>query len=146
MKGKLSGGASRLGRERDRETGRMGRRHAGSRDRSWSRDLAAPCRCTHTHTQMVCAAVPVPRPTRGILSWSAAGSPWPPQAAAQRDEYISLPTGLCPAPLHHLKGAAEVGEGKQEVPPSDPASIETSRYIFMYFFPGCWDEAEMFDS
>lgn len=91
----------------------------------------------HTRTQMVRAAVPVPRPTRGIFSWSAEGLLWPPQAAAQRDECISLPTGLCPAPLHHLKGAAEVGEGKQEVPPSDPASIETSRYIFTYFFPGC---------
>lgn len=79
----------------------------------------------------------------GLPRGRLAGLPSPPQSGAQRDECISLPAKLCPAPLPHLKGAAKVGDGKLEVPPSHTASIEISRYIYMYFFPGCLDEAEM---
>lgn len=79
----------------------------------------------------------------GLPRGRLAGWPSPAQSGTQRDECISLPAKLCPAPLPHLKGAVKVEEGKQEVPPIHRASIETSRYIFTYFFPGFWDEAEI---
>lgn len=80
-------------------------------------------RHTHRHTdsQMVRAAVPAPKKyERDVLVVGRRGCPPPPQAGAQWDERISLPTRLCSAPLPHLKGAAKAGEGKQEVPPPDP--------------------------
>lgn len=126
MKGKLSTEASRLRRERDGETGRMGRRH-GSEDHGGTPRrgcLAAPCGCTHANgargsarSQDLGQGYPPGRPE---------GLPSPTQAGAQRDECIPLPTRLCPAPLSHLKRAAKAGEGKEEVPPLDTASIETS--------------------
>lgn len=121
MKDKLSAGESRLGQERDiaERRERVGRRHGRRKDRAWDlEELRSLCSLrvhtthSHTHTRSHADAQwcrsGSQDPREGYpCDQPAMGLPSPPDAGAQWDGCISLPTRLCssrfPSSRMHLK-------------------------------------------
>lgn len=119
MKGKLSAGASRLRRERDIRERRGGwTGNTEGKDRawdvaeprsrwySWVRSHADTLTQTHTHTQMLRAALPTTRTHNGVIPVIDRRDCSSPPVLGEMGAFRSS-LQLCPARLPQLKDAAE---------------------------------------